>query len=86
MTKKELPRQKKRMPGVSRGLPVLLLFFLPLYSHAYLEPGTLSYVLQFLLAVFVGAAVTGKLYWKKLKKFMKHLFNRKENKKEDRNQ
>lgn len=86
MTKKEFPRQKKRMPGYLPGLPVLFLFFFPLYTLAYLEPGTLSYVLQFLLAVFVGAAVTGKLYWKKLKKFTKNLFNRGKNKKEDHNQ
>jgi hypothetical protein len=86
MTKKELPRQKKRMPGYSPGLPVLFLFFFPLYTHAYLEPGTFSYVLQFLLAVFVGAAVTGKLYWQKLKKFIKNLFNRGEKIKKDHNQ
>lgn len=86
MTKKEFPRQKKSMPGYLPGLLALFLFFFPLYTHAYLEPGTLSYVLQFLLAVFVGAAVTGKLYWKKLKKFIKNLFNRGEKKKEDHNQ
>jgi hypothetical protein len=86
MTKKEFPRQKKRKPGYSPGLPVLFLFFLPFYTYAYLEPGTLTYVIQFLLAVFVGAVVTGKLYWKKLKKFTKNLFNRGENKKEDHNQ
>ena len=71
------------MSGYSPGLLFIFLFFFPLYTQAYLEPGTFSYVLQFLLAVFVGAAVTGKLYWKKLKKFMKNLFNRGENKKQD---
>lgn len=85
MIKKKLPRQKKRKPGNSPGLALLFLLLFPLYTHAYLEPGTLSYVIQFLLAVFVGAAVTGKLYWKKLKKFMKNLFNRGENKKETHN-
>ena len=85
MIKKKFPRQKKKRPGYSAGLLLLLLFFFPLYTLAYLEPGTFSYLLQFLLAVFVGAAVTGKLYWKKLKKFMNNLFNRGENKKEDHN-
>lgn len=86
MIKKEFPRQKKRMPGYLPVLLVLFLFFFPFYTHAYLEPGTLSYLLQFLLAVFVGAVVTGKLYWKKLKKFTKNLFNRGENKKQDHTQ
>jgi hypothetical protein len=37
------------------------------------------------ITLFVGAVVTGRLYWKKLKKFMKNLFNRGEIKKEDHN-
>jgi hypothetical protein len=36
---------------------------------AYLDPGSGSYVLQFLLATFVGAAFLVKVYWAKIKSF-----------------
>jgi len=36
-------------------------------AHAYLDPGTGSLLLQGILALIAGAAVTFKLYWAKLK-------------------
>ena len=36
-------------------------------AHAYLDPGTGSILLQGILAVVAGTAVTLKLYWAKLK-------------------
>jgi len=42
-------------------------------AHAYLDPGTGSMVFQALIAVFLGAAATGKLWWSKVK----GLFSRK---------
>ena len=38
-------------------------------AHAYLDPGTGSILLQGLLAVIAGAAVTLKLYWARVKDF-----------------
>ena len=43
---------------------------LPLLNgFAYLDPGSGSMLLQVLLALFLGAGFTIKLYWKKLKAF-----------------
>lgn len=44
-------------------------------AHAYLDPGTGSMVFQAVIAVFLGAAATGKLWWSKVK----GLFSRKDN-------
>lgn len=39
-------------------------------AHAYLDPGTGSILLQGVLALIAGTAVTLKLYWSKLKDFI----------------
>ena len=36
-------------------------------AHAYLDPGTGSMIFQAIIAVFLGIAATGKLWWTKLK-------------------
>lgn len=36
-------------------------------AHAYLDPGTGSMVFQAIIALFLGAAATGKLWWSKVK-------------------
>ena len=83
MTKKKFPRQKRHLFKYSPVLLVLFLFLSPFYTYAYLEPGTLSYVLQVLLAFFVGALVTMRIFWSNIKTFMNKLF-KKEEKKEDK--
>ncbi len=40
-----------------------------LLGLAYLDPGSGSLLLQVLLALFLGAGFTIKLYWKKIKSF-----------------
>ncbi|MFC1760291.1 hypothetical protein ACFLZD_02080 [Candidatus Neomarinimicrobiota bacterium] len=54
------------------------LFFLifPQTAHAYLDPGTGSYIFQIILAAFVGAAFTIKIYWTKVKTFFINLFSK----------
>ena len=46
----------------------LFLFFgfVPKDVYAYLDPGSGSYILQILVAAFLGASFTLKLYWKKI--------------------
>jgi hypothetical protein len=54
---------------------ILALFLVPIHvnsAEAYLDPGTGSLMLQSMLALFAGAAVTLKLYWAKLKSFFAH--------------
>jgi hypothetical protein len=39
------------------------------HAHAYIDPGTGSYILQIVIAGLVGAAFTFKLFWKRLQVF-----------------
>jgi CDP-glycerol glycerophosphotransferase (TagB/SpsB family) len=58
---------------------LLLLFFLLLAepTHAYLDPGTGSYLIQILIAVFVGSSYFVASSWGKLKDFFKNLYDKK---------
>lgn len=58
------------------------LFFLmfPQVSYAYLDPGTGSYIFQIILAAFIGAAFTIKIYWTKVKTFFVNLFSKRSQK------
>jgi hypothetical protein len=46
---------------------VALLFIVPRPVHAYLDPGTGSYVAQILIATLLGGAVAFKSSWVKIK-------------------
>ncbi len=43
---------------------------------AYLDPGSGSYLLQLLIASLVGALLALRVYWSKVKAFVKRLFGR----------
>ncbi len=45
---------------------ILITAIIPGKVHAYLDPGTGSQLFQVLLALFVGAAFTVKVYWKRI--------------------
>ncbi|MBW1649283.1 MAG: hypothetical protein JRJ44_01135 [Deltaproteobacteria bacterium] len=49
----------------------------PQKSYAYLDPGSGSYILQVVIAGFLGAVFTIKLYWKKFKAFFTNRFSKK---------
>lgn len=53
-----------------------LVLFLSRDVHAYVDPGTGSYLLQILLAFLFGAAFAMKLYWRRVKEFVKTRFSR----------
>lgn len=55
---------------------VALTLTLPSNIYAYLDPGTGSYVLQMLLAVLFGALFAVKLWWEKIKLFLKYRFSK----------
>jgi len=50
---------------------ILAIVSLPDISYAYLDPGSGSVMLQFILAFFFGTAVTLKICWSKIKTFFK---------------
>lgn len=41
----------------------------PVTAHAYLDPGTGSLILQGILGTVAAVAVTGRIYWHRLKRF-----------------
>jgi len=46
-------------------------------AHAYLDPGTGSYILQLLIGAFLGAMYAVKLCWSSIKMFFSRLFGKK---------
>jgi hypothetical protein len=55
---------------------VVCLLILPQDAHAYLDPGTGSYVLQMIIAGLLGAAFAIKMSWLRIKRFISGLFSR----------
>ncbi len=53
----------------------LLFFILTDHAHAYIDPGTGSYVLQLIIAGLLGAAFAVKIYWKRIKALLSNLFS-----------
>jgi len=63
---------------------ILLLLALQLFAqpaHAYLDPGTGSYVFQLLIAFSMGGLYLVKVFWKNIVSFFKKLFTTKDSKK-----
>jgi len=56
----------------------LFVLFNPKKVHAYIDPGTGSYIFQIILATTLGGLVAIKLYWKKIIMFIKNPFNKKQ--------
>lgn len=56
----------------------LLYLIFPRTVYGYLDPGTGSYILQIVLAAFVGAAFTVKIYWAKIKTVFLNIFSKKD--------
>lgn len=56
---------------------ILALSFSP-EAHAYLDPGSGSYMLQILLGTLVAGFFVIKQYWHRLKYFFKERFGKKE--------
>jgi hypothetical protein len=46
---------------------VLGLLLLPVCGYSYIDPGTGSYIIQLLIAAFVGISLSLRIFWKKIK-------------------
>ncbi len=57
----------------------LICFIFPQEAHAYLDPGTGSYILQMAIAALLAGLFSIKLFWNKIKIFFKNLFSRDKN-------
>ncbi|PIT97472.1 hypothetical protein COT77_01270 [Candidatus Berkelbacteria bacterium CG10_big_fil_rev_8_21_14_0_10_41_12] len=56
---------------------VLLILFPFSYTHAYLDPGTGSYIIQVLIGLVFGAGYALKVYGHRIVKFFSNLFSKK---------
>ncbi len=61
--------------------PAFLCLCFPVQAYAYLDPGTGSYMLQMLVATLLGALYALKIYWSRLKAFIRNFYSK--DKKED---
>ena len=66
-----------------------VLFFLVLFllvstkkAHAYLDPGTGSFILQMLAAGVLGGLFAIKTFWRQIIDFLRRIFSKKNNKKQ----
>ena len=66
-------------------LIILLLTVSTKPAHAYLDPGSGSYIIQLIIAGGVGALFGVKTFWHQIKNFFTSLFRRKKREKEKTN-
>tara|TARA_Y100000389_G_C16984764_1_gene282003 strand:+ start:71 stop:289 length:219 start_codon:yes stop_codon:yes gene_type:complete len=52
---------------------ILLLTLYPNYSFAYIDPATISVVVQGIIGAVAGGLVAIKIYWNKVKAFVRSL-------------
>lgn len=59
------------MVRLNKHEAALIVFFLavalPFTAHGYIDPGTGSYLVQILIAVFAGGAVVVRTFWASIK-------------------
>lgn len=71
------------MKNLKEIILVIIFFFCNISNaHAYIDPGTGSIILQAILALIAGTAVTISIWWGNLKAFIRKIFRseKKENK------
>lgn len=56
---------------------ILSSIFFPLRAYAYLDPGSMSFILQIIIAIIIGGIFGIKLFWKNVKLFFNNLFYKK---------
>jgi hypothetical protein len=55
----------------------------PLRANAYIDPGTGSYMFQMMIGFLVGALFAVKLFWQRMKNFLRRLVFRQEQSEND---
>jgi hypothetical protein len=73
---REITMKRSRSPAYSVVL-VGLLFAIPTHdAHAYIDPGSGSYIIQLIIAGLLGAAFAVRIYWKRIKAFLSNLLSK----------
>jgi hypothetical protein len=67
---------------VSAALAGFLFLVFTKEAHAYLDPGTGSYLLQLLIAGLLGLSLLVKLFWRNIRTWVVGLFSRSEREKQ----
>jgi hypothetical protein len=67
---------RHRTGRAASGSLVLLLLLVPSLAHAYLDPGTGSYVLQLFLGTLLGGLFALGVVWRRALAFVKRFFKR----------
>jgi len=52
-------------------------------THAYLDPGSGSYIIQLVVAGLLGGSLAIKIFWGNIKTFVSGLFSKKEEREEE---
>ncbi|MCS6803559.1 MAG: hypothetical protein NZ823_00240 [Blastocatellia bacterium] len=47
-------------------------------AHAYVDPGSGSFILQFIIAALLGAGLTLKMYWQRGRQFLSSLISKRQ--------
>jgi len=55
---------------------ILSSIFFPLRAYAYLDPGSMSFIIQIVLAIIAGGIFGVRLFWKNIKSFFKNVFSK----------
>lgn len=55
---------------------VLSSLFFPQKAYAYLDPGSMSFIIQIVLAIIAGGIFGAKLFWKNIKTYLKNIFSK----------
>lgn len=58
-------------------LLTVLSYLFPRAAHAYMDPGTGSYMLQLVIAALLGVSFAVKMFWLRIKTFLTSLVSRK---------
>jgi len=73
--RKEMKTSKRPLITIVTFTALLLCF--PLLIYAYIDPGTGSYIIQIVIAAFIGISLAIRIFWKKIKIFFINIFQKK---------
>ena len=58
------------------AVTLIACFFPFLVAHAYLDPGSGSFIIQLIIGAFLGSIVAIKMYFKNIKKSLSKIFQK----------
>ena len=64
--------------GSAVNIITLIVYFMALTTdaHAYVDPGSGSFIIQIVIGIFLGGVYAIKIYWKRIRVTLKNLLSR----------